>query len=510
MISPAVRVSGSAPNTSPDPPGKSMCKESPEASGEANSNPAPREINFPAFTWDYRVSNGKCGLGLVANRKIKKGKQVFSDSYEFLFADVQAGDVLRFDNYEKANRRSPEEIPPTFPLTNDILTRTHGVPAFKPDQGGIISWHLETPGMLINHSCDPNIIDDSHDEARGEAYAARDIQKGEELTYDYTYQYYDHGPFFEKCLCGADTCRGSMMGFKALTDEQKETALPRASDAVKAMHEAETGKGSQVKKQQITYPKRDAVGKEDEKVLRLVVPGPSHATAPVIMRADEGTGLFNLYTAKNIAEGEQVYEFWTQSWPQAGKIPIDMIFGRKLEEGDPPENTTVRVEALECARRDREGGLQFSGYDLFARHSCNPNMIYSDKLEDEEDDWRGTYAARPIQKGELLTVDFNTIFWDRTEWKGLGDGTCTCGANQCRGMVKGFKFLSAEEQEELKSLSWKRSPPPHETKMKTFTPGEAMTPHVRVCWRQHMGDTPDALATCSSSSDESSSSEEED
>jgi hypothetical protein len=105
-----------------------------------------------------------------------------------------------------------------------------------------------------------------------------------------------------------------------------------------------------------------------------------------------------------------------------------------------------------------------------------------------------------------LTVDFNTILWDRTKWKGLGDGVCTCGAKCCRGFVKGFRFLSSEEQEELRWFSWKRSPPPHRaSKNEKFTPGEALTPHVRVCWRQSIAstDAPSALAASSSSDDES-------
>jgi SET domain len=458
---------------------------------------------------DYRVAHGKCGLGLVSNRKIKKGERVFDSSYEFLFVDVQEGDVLRFDRFEKANRNSPEDIPATFPLTLDILTRTHGVPALQPDptdskSAGIISWQLETPGMLINHSCDPNMIDDSHNECTGEACATRDIEEGEELTYDYTFQYYDKGPFFETCLCGSANCRGKMMGFKELTDEQKEVVLPGVSDAVKAMYEAETGIGLPVTRQQMIYPARAPVPDAGAQALRLVIPGPSHATSPVQLKPDEKTGRFGLHATKDFCEGELVYEFWTQVWPEAGTRLIDIIFSRNLDEGDPPENTMVRVEALEYAKRNRKGVLQFSGYDLFTQHSCDPNMVYSDILEDEDADWHGTYATRAIQKGELLTVDLNTILWDRTEWEGLGDGICTCGAKNCRGFVKGFRFLSAEEQEELKSFSWKRSPPPHVSKKERFTPGEAMTPHVRVCWRQSLAytDTPGALAS-SSSSDES-------
>lgn len=297
------------------------------------------------------------------------------------------------------------------------------------------------------------------------------------------------------------------MGFKELSDEEKIRVLPFASAAVKAMHEADLGTGLPLKRQQISFPPRSSP--EDPAALRLVVPGPSHANAPVLLQPNEDTGRYGLYAAKDFRPGEQVYEFWTQRWPEQGRVPIDMTFSTKLLEGDLKEGTTIHVNALECAKRDRERCPLFSGYDLFTQHSCDPALVYNDRNEDEDDDWRGTYAARSIQRGELLTVDFNSILWDRTDWEGLGDGVCTCGAINCRGTVKGFRFLPEEVQEEMKNLSWQRHPPPHAGAKKKVSPGEALSPHVRVSWRAHLNSAPGALGTSSSSS-ESSSSEEED
>jgi len=440
---------------------------------------------------------------------------VFSDSYEFMFEDVQEGDVLRFDRHEKASRRSEEDVPATFPLTREVLTRTHGVPVLKKDDNdkssaGTVFWRLEVPGMLINHSCNPTVMDDCHDCAKGEAFAARDIQRGEELTYDYTFQYYDKGPFFEKCLCGAANCRGSMMGFKGLSEDDKKKVLPFASEAVKAMYEEEFCDGPKVKKEQTVFPPREAVeNSTGAEALRLVVPGPSYANAEVLLNRMEETGGISLFAAKDFEEGEQVYEFWTQCWPKGGSTLIDMVFSTHLEQGDLPEGTVVRVDPMECARLDRQGRLIFSGFDLFTTHSCDPNLVYNDKDEDEDDDWRGAYAARPIRKGEQLSVDFNTIFWDRTEWQGLGDGVCTCGSKKCRGTVKGFQFLSREDQEELKNLNWKRDDPPHDKSSRRVTPGEALVPHVRASWRKHRDTTPGSVPTSSSSDESSSSSSEE-
>jgi uncharacterized protein len=60
--------------------------------------------------------------------------------------------------------------------------------------------------MFVNHSCDPNCETEEYD-GRVWIQAMRDINPGEELTYDYClYDGDDEAP----CYCGAKTCRGSM------------------------------------------------------------------------------------------------------------------------------------------------------------------------------------------------------------------------------------------------------------------------------------------------------------
>lgn len=193
----------------------------------------PQAIYFPAITEDYYLKNSdKTGLGIFAHRNIKKGEPIFEDSIEYMFSDVIEGDYLLFQGNRRASKKSGTKIPKTLPVTRKMLLLTHGVPGLiKEDPtgetAGTISWRLEMPHMLMNHSCDPNIVDDSHDVEKGEAYAARNIKKGEELTYNYVLQYYDRGPFFEECLCGSKGCLGKMMGFKALSDENKAKYLSK-------------------------------------------------------------------------------------------------------------------------------------------------------------------------------------------------------------------------------------------------------------------------------------------
>jgi len=400
----------------------------------------PQAIYFPAVTWDYYLKNdAEYGVGLVARRNIQKGGLIFNDSIEFMFADVVEGDYFLLQGHHKASKLSGTKVPATIPVTREMLLRTHGVPAITREDptgktAGVLSWRLEVPGCLMNHSCSPTVDDDSHDACKGEGYASRDIKKGEELTYNYLLQYYDSGPFFEKCLCNASTCRGSMMGFKALSDADKEILIPKASAAVQAMHRADAGKEPPPKEELIVVHHRLHVSSDTK---RLVFPGPSHALAIVDMKQDD-KGNYALYASKDCAFGERVYEFWRGDWPFGGSVPIHMVSSSKLSDQDLREGTVIPFAPAECAaKKSRSGHYQFSGFDLLLEHSCSPNLTYNDLHEYEDDNWQNAYAVRAIKAGEKLTIDFNSVFWDRSDSQAADE--CNCGAANCVGTRKGFK-----------------------------------------------------------------------
>lgn len=63
---------------------------------------------------------------------------------------------------------------------------------------------------FINHSCDPNCyaeVIDINGEGRIVIYTKRNIQSGEELTYDYKFPLED---IKIPCCCGSAICRGSL------------------------------------------------------------------------------------------------------------------------------------------------------------------------------------------------------------------------------------------------------------------------------------------------------------
>jgi len=78
--------------------------------------------------------------------------------------------------------------------------------------------------MFINHSCEPNC---ETREVRGHVWikALRDIEAGEELTYDYNL--YDGDDDDARCNCGAPSCRKSMYSPEEL--KRRARAAKRAA-----------------------------------------------------------------------------------------------------------------------------------------------------------------------------------------------------------------------------------------------------------------------------------------
>jgi hypothetical protein len=206
------------------------------------------------------------------------------------------------------------------------------------------SWHLEVPGMFMNHSCDPNVsayprlTDDAEED-----YAVRDIKKGEELTVDYCLPFYDCGPFFDKCECGSTMCRASMMCFAALDDSEKEWLFPLATKRLRTGHALGTfgsRSANQASIAEIWHVMHAISYTVDEQISRLVFPGPSHALANVALKQDPITSDFGLYSLIDIKSGKKVYEFWHQTWPDTMPNVIDLlVFAAPMNNADPLEGT---------------------------------------------------------------------------------------------------------------------------------------------------------------------------
>lgn len=137
------------------------------------------------------------GYGVIATRRFRAGDIVV----------VGDGVVYRED----------QEFDDTYALI---------LPAYRDDgteddDGANLYYDLADQTRWINHSCDPNTeIDSKLDPATGSItawwVALRDIEPGEELTYDYAFS----GHLAERCACGARNCRG------VIVDEDEVHLVP--------------------------------------------------------------------------------------------------------------------------------------------------------------------------------------------------------------------------------------------------------------------------------------------
>ena len=90
----------------------------------------------------------------------------------------------------------------------------------QQDLDGNVPWN---PARFINHSCAPN-CEAEKDDDRIWVIATRDIQAGEEITFNYGYDLVDYKD--SPCLCGAPNCVGYMVA-----EEYFEHVLSRKTGA---------------------------------------------------------------------------------------------------------------------------------------------------------------------------------------------------------------------------------------------------------------------------------------
>ncbi|SAI66573.1 Predicted restriction endonuclease [Bordetella ansorpii] len=156
----------------------------------------------------YAVRSSKLhGNGVFAARKIPAGTRI-----------IEYGG--RRITPEEADRRHPTN--PDDPFHTFFFAISSGKVIDGGDNGNDARW--------INHACAPNC--EAQESAGGKRVyivALRDIKRGEELFYDYGLVM--DGRITKKlkdgyrCLCGAATCRGTMLALP----EKKKKKQPAAA-----------------------------------------------------------------------------------------------------------------------------------------------------------------------------------------------------------------------------------------------------------------------------------------
>ncbi|EDO37589.1 predicted protein, partial [Nematostella vectensis] len=139
--------------------------------------------------WRQNVFLGRSniqGLGLFANRDMEPGCMVI----EYI------GSIIR---NEVANKK--ESI---------YESQNRGIYMFRIDSDSVIDATIAGgPARYINHSCMPNCVAEVvtfEKEQKIIIISSRKIEKGEELTYDYKFDFEDDEHKIS-CLCGAPNCR---------------------------------------------------------------------------------------------------------------------------------------------------------------------------------------------------------------------------------------------------------------------------------------------------------------
>lgn len=137
------------------------------------------------------------GRGVFATARIRKNTRIVE----------YTGEVL---DVEEADRRAM------------IRERVY---LFELQDGRYIDGDPKAPGPCVNHSCAPNC---RSEEVSGRVFivAARTIQPGEELAYDYLIR----PGITLACACGAPNCRGTL-NRKRATGSRKRKAGSRKREA---------------------------------------------------------------------------------------------------------------------------------------------------------------------------------------------------------------------------------------------------------------------------------------
>lgn len=85
---------------------------------------------------------------------------------------------------------------------------------------------------FLNHSCDPNLAFTPDGQA---FFALRDIEKNEELCWDYSTCEND-AQWSMDCLCGTAACRGKVTGFPNLDPATRKRLLPIAQPYLRRLY----------------------------------------------------------------------------------------------------------------------------------------------------------------------------------------------------------------------------------------------------------------------------------
>lgn len=160
-----------------------------------------RQANTQENAKVRRKETSKYGLGVFATANINKGELISS----FDGALYQAPDAMSLPNE-----------PPLYA----------GRHAIEYAEGRWRDGQVDRIARYVAHSCEPNCgIKNLFN-----IVAMRDIEAGEEVTWDYAMS--EDSNFRMDCLCGKSTCRGTVGAFSLLSPKQRIDFINRCANFI--------------------------------------------------------------------------------------------------------------------------------------------------------------------------------------------------------------------------------------------------------------------------------------
>lgn len=346
------------------------------------------------------IEEGPLGKKLVATQDFRAGDLVYT-GYASLLDLSHAGDTYTVSLFEHDG---------TF-VSKEVLSTVHSVLDYHESSTQDLDGTTTKPKLrqiygfdaFMNHSCSANMIFplentetvDTLGMLQYQGIAIRDIHVGDELTCDYaTFDYECDGHAIELCQCGAENCRGKMMGFRELSLEEKVEIMPYCEPEI-----------------------LQTFFQQNPDVIML------ESTLP------DGIAIL-------------------QNKHHAGKSEGVLIATRDFEVGEvlftnevalmSPEDISTKSFVLKCDGKyylidndhhfiHRDEYSEFVGFDSFMDHSCCPNTC-------QEYDGLLRYTMRAMSKitvGERITMDYEDLKSSKRV-----SFHCNCGASVCRGIIE--------------------------------------------------------------------------
>lgn len=110
-------------------------------------------------------------------------------------------------------------------------------------------------------------------------------------------------------------------------------------------------------------------------------------------------------------------------------LPAGSVFARITGHST---GMPCRYSSVQTGRNDH---IELNSDLLYCNHSCNPSVDFDmAKMEVR------VVSHRDLHKGDALT-----FFYPTTEWEMDRPFECRCGDAQCKGKIRGAKFMTRDE-----------------------------------------------------------------